>query len=331
MLRRAVPAISVVVAAVAGAVGCDGDGGAPRGGTAVSSAAPGAASSVPCASPSPKTTVTYVSRPGFDPDETSLDVYAPAKPCGAPVVMWVHGGAYRAGDKANGVTDKVRLFRERGELFVSVNYRLTEPGNPRSAHYPDHFDDVAAAVAWVRDHIAGFGGDPARIALLGHSAGADIAANVTTNARYLGAHGLGLDAVRCAAPIDTEGFDKASANGPDDRDERGWWREALGNAPDYEATTSAKTYVRAGAGIHAMLVVVRGTPARRAIQEAFVEQLRAAGVHAVRVDASPLTHGEVNSRIGAPGDTVMTPPLTAFLDECFDGAVAVGNGEGGAP
>ena len=57
----------------------------------------------------------------------------------APVVMWVHGGAYRAGDKGNTARPKARLFNRRGWVFVSVNYRLTRPGVSWSASWPDHF------------------------------------------------------------------------------------------------------------------------------------------------------------------------------------------------
>ena len=57
------------------------------------------------------------------------------------------------------------------------NYRLTDPASPTPAVYPTHNQDVAAAVAWVHDHIRDYGGDPSRIALLGHSAGAQLAAD----------------------------------------------------------------------------------------------------------------------------------------------------------
>lgn len=119
------------------------------------------------------------------------------------MVVWVHGGGYRIGDKANQVADKRRLFNARGWIFVSVNYRLTVAGVPGSAHYPDHFRDVAAAVAWVRRHIGARGGDRTRVALLGHSAGADIVSNVTVNPRWLRERRLSLRAVRCAGPLDT--------------------------------------------------------------------------------------------------------------------------------
>jgi acetyl esterase/lipase len=269
-----------------------------------------------CATPAAKTTVRYLSIPGVPANATSLDVYATARPCDAPVVMWVHGGGYHTGDKRNQVADKVRLFRSRGELFVSINYRLTVAGDPTSAHYPDHFTDVANAVAWVHEHIDEFGGDPSKLALLGHSAGADIVSNVATNPEYLRDVGLQLTALTCAGPFDTEGFDKVRSN-TGATGEKEMWLSALGNAPNYEVTTSAKTYVRRGAGIPPTIGVFRGTPLRQSIERGFLNQLAAAGVPATTIDARSLSHAEVNGRIGAPGDTVMTPPLTSFLDECW--------------
>ncbi|HYI37313.1 MAG TPA: alpha/beta hydrolase [Thermoleophilaceae bacterium] len=283
-------------------------------------AAPGAAAATPkaCAKAPAAKTVPYERVAGVPANLTSLDVYAPSRACRkgrrTPVVMWVHGGAYAVGDKRNQIRDKVRLFSRRGWVFVSVNYRLTRPGTPRSAKYPDHFRDVAAAVSWVRRGIGRRGGDRGRIALLGHSAGADIVANVTTNPRWLRERKLGLSAVRCAGPLDTEGFDKAAA-GPG---EQGQWQRALGNLPTYVRDTSAVNLLRRGAGIPRTITVFRGTPRRQRIERRFVTTLRAAGVPATLVDARSLSHAEVSRRIGAAGDRVMTPPLLRFLGGCFN-------------
>jgi arylformamidase len=121
----------------------------------------------------------------------------------------VHGGGYVIGDKANQMRYKIDLFNTQGWILVSVNYRLSRP-DKGAAQFPDHFMDVAAAVAWVHEHIDEYGGDPSRIALLGHSAGADIVANVGVNPAYLQTYGLNLNALTCLAPLDTEGFDKVS-------------------------------------------------------------------------------------------------------------------------
>lgn len=261
--------------------------------------------------------MAYRTISGVDRDLTSLDVHPVANVCGAPVVMWVHGGGYRIGDKANKLRDKVKLFNDHGWILVSVNYRLTRPGQPGSAQYPDHFDDVAAAIAWAHTNIATYGGDPSRIALLGHSAGADIVSNVATNPTYLGEHGLDLSALRCAGPLDTEGFDKAAAGASDPDGEQEQWRSALGNNPDYLTETSATELVKEGIGIPPMIGVVRGTPLRQRIETAFLATLEAAGIESTSIDARSLSHNEVSSGIGANGDTVMTAPIVDFLSDCL--------------
>lgn len=285
----------------------------------LAAAAPGAAAATPaaCATAPAAKTVAYKRVSGVPANLTSVDVYAPSRACRrgrkTPVVMWVHGGGYSVGDKANQIRDKVRLFTRRGYVFVSANYRLSRPGTPNSAKYPDHFRDVAAAVSWAQRNVGRSGGDRGRVALLGHSAGADIVANVTTNPRWLKERKLGLKTVRCAGPLDTEGFDKAAA-GPG---EQAQWQRAFPNLPTYAGDTSAVNLIRRGIGIPRTITVFRGTPRRQAIERRFAAALRRAGVGATLVDARSLSHAEVSARIGAPGDTVMTPPLLGFLGRCF--------------
>jgi len=269
------------------------------------------------------TTVAYRTIDGVDANLTSVDIYPPQSAgCSAPIVMWVHGGGYRIGDKGNQIRNKVTLFNNAGWIVVSVNYRLTVPGLAASAQFPDHYDDVASAIAWVHDNIAPYGGDPTRIAVLGHSAGADIVANVVTNPAYLETVGLGLSAVRCAGPLDTEGFDKTTANASDPDGEREQWKSALGNNPDYATATSATGLVKPGIGIPPMIGVVRGSPQRQQIETEFLSTLAANGIEATTIDARSLTHGEVNTMIGAPGDDVMTAPLMTFLTNCFSDGVS---------
>ena len=320
VLLRVAAALSVLaVAGCSGGEHAPGDPGLADAVTSSTSApdATSGANGTRCATAGPATTVVYRRIAGIDANLTSLDVHAPAGACNAPVVVWVHGGGYRIGDKANQISDKIRLFNDQGWILVSINYRLTRPGQPGSAQFPDHFDDTAAAIAWVRAEIGKYGGDASRLALLGHSAGADIVANVATNPRYLAVYGVGLDALRCAGPLDTEGFDKqrAGANDPDGEQEQ--WKVSLGNNTAYLSETSATGLIRAGIGIPPMIGVVRGTALRREIETTFLATLRATGIAATTIDAVSLTHEQVSSRMGAAGDTVMTPPLMAFLRTCL--------------
>ncbi len=266
-----------------------------------------------CAKPALPTTVAYRSIPGVPANSVSLDIHAAPGVCDAPVVMWVHGGGYQIGDKSQQVSDKIKLFNGRGWTLVSVNYRLTVTGDPTSAHYPDHFDDVAASAAWVHRNIARWNGNPDRIALLGHSAGADIVSNVTTNPAYLEGAGVPLSTIDCAGPLDTEGFDKAAAS----QASKPQWDEALGNDPNYVTETSATLLLKKGIGIPPTIGVYRGTVGRQNIEKAYLDKLTSAGIPTMRIDARSLTHNQVNTNIGAAGDKVMTKPIVDFLSLCF--------------
>lgn len=122
-----------------------------------------------------------------------LDVYAPrARAEPAPVVVFFYGGRWRKGERA-GYRFVAQALTERGYVAVLPDYRLYP-----EVRFPAFVEDGAAAVAWVRRHIGDYGGDPGRVFLMGHSAGAHIAAMLATDRRFLHAEGL--------APTDLAGF-----------------------------------------------------------------------------------------------------------------------------
>jgi acetyl esterase/lipase len=106
-------------------------------------------------------------------DRHRLDIYRSrlTPPTGAPVMVYVHGGAWIIGDKREQGKPMMYELVARGWVCVAINYRLS----PKSA-WPAHIVDVKKAVAWVRDHIAEYGGDPSFIAISGGSAGGHLCA-----------------------------------------------------------------------------------------------------------------------------------------------------------
>jgi acetyl esterase/lipase len=107
-----------------------------------------------------------------------LDVYSPPGAKNLPVVFWIHGGGWVTGDKKD-VQMKPQVFMEKGFVFVATNYRLLP-----SVDMGTIVRDVAKSIRWVHDHIAAHGGDPKRLLVMGHSAGAQLAALVCTDERY---------------------------------------------------------------------------------------------------------------------------------------------------
>src|SRR5260221_7629724 len=115
-----------------------------------------------------------------------LDVYSPRDAKNLPVVFWIHGGGWQTGDKAS-VQIKPQIFVDKGYVFVSTNYQLLP-----NVDMATIVRDIAKSIRWVHDHIAGHGGDPQRLFIMGHSAGAQLAALLCTDERYLKAEGLSL-------------------------------------------------------------------------------------------------------------------------------------------
>jgi acetyl esterase/lipase len=119
-----------------------------------------------------------------DDARQKLDVYAPEHPDGRPVVIFFYGGTWSAGKKSDYAFVGAALA-ERGYVTVIPDYRLYP-----KVRFPTFVEDGARAVAWVQQHARDFGGDPDRLVLMGHSAGAHIAALLALNPSYLAAAGV---------------------------------------------------------------------------------------------------------------------------------------------
>ncbi|GHC10638.1 alpha/beta hydrolase [Thermomonas carbonis] len=114
-----------------------------------------------------------------------IDIYRPVAANGpAPVVVFFYGGSWQTGDRAD-YRFVGRRLASQGLLVLVADYR-TYPATT----FPGFVEDGASAVAWARAHAADWGGDPRCLFVAGHSAGAQIAALLATDRRYLEAHGM---------------------------------------------------------------------------------------------------------------------------------------------
>ncbi len=162
---------------------------------------------------------------GSDPRQ-KLDVYVPAGRAQAnlPVVIFFYGGGWVDGDRGD-YAFAGRAFAAQGFVAVVADYRLVP-----QVRFPAFVEDGALAVKWVRDNIARNGGDPGRIALSGHSAGAYIAAMLSLDTRFLTKVGVDPAIVRGAAllsgPYDFYPFTEQRG-----RDALGQWPRPLETQP----------------------------------------------------------------------------------------------------
>jgi acetyl esterase/lipase len=130
-----------------------------------------------------------------DPAKNKLDLYLPRGKKDFPVLFFVHGGAWKAGDK--------KLYGRLGQMFaghgigtVIISYRLS-PG----VQHPAHIQDVARAFAWTHENIQRYGGRPDQIFVSGHSAGGHLVALLATDESYLKAEKLSIADIKGVIPI----------------------------------------------------------------------------------------------------------------------------------
>jgi acetyl esterase/lipase len=126
--------------------------------------------------------IAYRTDPDADKERHKLDVYVPKGRKDFPVVLFVHGGSWKSGNK-NLYAGMGERFAKTGIGFVICNYRLS----PQVQH-PAHVEDVAGAFAWTCDNIAKYGGKPDNLFVCGHSAGGHLVALLATDPSYLTAH-----------------------------------------------------------------------------------------------------------------------------------------------
>ncbi|HMC12213.1 MAG TPA: alpha/beta hydrolase, partial [Pirellulaceae bacterium] len=213
-----------------------------------------------------------------------------------PIVVWIHGGGWRQGDK-RGVEQKPQAFVDKGLVFVSINYRFVPQVTVK-----EMTGDVAKAIRWAHDHAQEFGGNPNSIFVMGHSAGAHLAALVCTDESYLKAEGLSLSIIKGCVPVDTAAYDIPQRFAQDAA--KASDRKALFGEDDAShRALSPITYAGKVKSIPAFLILhVADRPDSKAQSEQFAKALQKAGVSATVVPAEGKTHGTINSELGLPDD-----------------------------
>lgn len=145
--------------------------------------------------------VRYATHSKSDPKLNMLNVYMPKKGSNSPMIVWVHGGSYAFGDKDN-VLYKAEYFTARGYVFVSINYRLSP-----DAKHPVNAQDVADALVWLHENATHYSADRDKIFVIGHSAGAHLAALVSIDDKYLTKAGGNLSILDGVVLLDGSGYD----------------------------------------------------------------------------------------------------------------------------
>lgn len=235
--------------------------------------------------------IPYLSNAGYAGGKDKLDIYVPEGRRNAPVIVSYYGNQLLGGDKSEDAYVG-RRFAAAGFVTVVVNYRLS----PEVSH-PAHVQDAAASFAWVKRHIAEYGGNPNQVFIIGYSAGAYLAALLSTDPRYLAAHNL--------SPRDIRGVVPVSAF---------YWVERRGVAPDRDRSVwgdDSNTWIDASPAHHLktevppmlILYAQRDEDWRREQNVEFQAAMKAAGNRNVEIAMIPnRNHSTIWSRVGDEGD-----------------------------
>lgn len=245
-----------------------------------------------------------------------LDVYAPPSGSMLPVVLWVHGGGWTQGSK-NEVDQKPKAFVERGFVFVPINYRFVPHVTMDTI-----VRDVAKSVGWVHANISRYGGDPNRVFLMGHSAGAQLAALLCTDTRYIEAQGVPRSSIKGCVPFDGDTYDvplqvatsTARRNSLKQPPPKMGHPEKFGNL-ERQRELSAVNHVAPNRGIAPFLLLHLADHTETAAQAYRLwAALDQAGIPAKLFGVEQTDHMKLDRDLGVPGDPA-TKALFEFTDQ----------------
>ncbi|CAN5238366.1 alpha/beta hydrolase [soil metagenome] len=238
-------------------------------------------------------------------EQQVLDIYTPKGAKGQTVIVWIHGGGWQAGDKSE-VQLKPQAFTAKGYVFVAMNYRLLPAVDMGTI-----IRDVAEAIGWVHGHIDDYGGDTTRLFIMGHSAGAQLAALVCTDDLYLKMEGVRLAAIKGCVPVDGDTFDiPAIIETAETRrrvhglpQAKFGHREKFGNDVAKHKDFSAVTHVAKDKNIPPFLILhVADHPDTSAQAQRLGNVLKGASIPATLFGAKETSHSRINADLGKPDD-----------------------------
>ena len=225
-----------------------------------------------------------------------------------PMVVFVHGGGWAAGSHLR-VQAKPAHFNTQEFYFASAGYRIL-PDYP----VEQQAGDLGAALRALRGQASAIGFDRDRIVLMGHSAGAHLAALVATDPSYAGD---AFDAIKGVILLDGAGYDVAAnmaVAAP-----RGWqiYNTAFSDDPARQQALSPIAHVGGPDAPDWLALYVEDRAIARDQAEAFTAALNAAGVEAQAVPIAGTDHGRMNRELGTDEGAAQTDAVDAFLARVF--------------
>jgi len=229
----------------------------------------------------------YKKNPSKPLAKQTLDVYYQIDRVSTkkPVIIWIHGGAWKFGSKSRNISTKAKAFTDSGYIFVAINYRL----HPH-ANWHEQAQDVAAACHWVNKNITTYNGDPRHLILMGHSAGAHLAALTGADHSFFAAHRVPVASVKSIVLLDGAGYD----------------------LPELKAASPVYHFRKKKLNPPYLIIPIASRNASISQSKRLAHTIQATGGTASIFIAQNRTHKSLNQKIGKPGDHP-TKVILAFL------------------
>jgi acetyl esterase/lipase len=252
--------------------------------------------------------LAYYEGPDADPAKHKLDLYLPKDATKVPILMWIHGGAWKLGDRS-WYGELGRRFAEAGVGFAAISYRLS----PKVKH-PAHIEDCARAFAWLHQHAAEHGGDSERLFVAGQSAGGHLSALLALDSQYLRALHVPDGAIKGAIPM--SGVYTIPALPAETKGLLAMFPESFGSDPDVCRAASPITHV---AHLSLPMLVITESDDAGAIRpgmQIFRAAAEKAGVKELRfIDAEHRNHFSIVMHLARKGDDPARIAMLEFVRE----------------
>jgi arylformamidase len=259
--------------------------------------------------------VRYATHSKSDPKLNMLNVYMPKKGSNSPMVVWIHGGSWAFGDKDN-VLYKAEYFTARGYVFVSLNYRLSP-----DAKHPLNAQDIADALVWLHENATHYSADPEKIFMIGYSAGAQLAALVSIDGKYLEKAGGSPAILDGVVLLDGTGYDIALLMKSANSKLKEWYVEAYGKTKKDWDQASPVNFIKGDVEAPPFMIVYADEEEPSEKQAlVFSKKLSEANVKNKVFHYEKKTHASINKELGKETDKP-TEDVYRFLQEIHYTAV----------
>lgn len=253
----------------------------------------------------------------YGPDALQhIDLYTVARAERAPLVVYIHGGGWTMGSRGAGGGDKPAHFTTEGYVYGSIGYRFVP-----QVTVEQQLGDIAAALARLRRDARRYGIDADRIALVGHSSGAHLAAMLATDPRYLNAAGVPFEAVRAVVLIDGAGYNVPAIMAANPAGVMKYYGPAFGPDPARQGALSPDNHVDPPNAPAWLMLYDVNRPGAAVEGEGLAGLLRQAGATVTLSGIADSSHMQLNSNLGRYGDAA-----TRLVDGCLTANLRHDNG-----